>query len=125
MAVGLKPLASAFRQTDAALEEAARIFGAGFWQRMRDIVLPLIAPAAGASAIMVFLFSVNELTVSALLWSAGTQTLGVAVFNLDDGGAASLAAALSVLIVAMVFGLMIVLETLAGRLPKGAIPWRA
>jgi len=125
MAVGLKPLASAFRQTDAALEEAARIFGAGFWQRMRDIVLPLIAPAAGASAIMVFLFSVNELTVSALLWSAGTQTLGVAVFNLDDGGAASLAAALSVLIVAMVFLLMIVLETLAGRLPKGAIPWRA
>ncbi|MDP3899412.1 MAG: iron ABC transporter permease [Mesorhizobium sp.] len=125
MAVSLKPLASAFSQTDPALEEAASLAGAGFWRRMRDIVLPMIAPAAGASAIMVFLFAVNELTISALLWSAGTQTLGVAVFNLDDGGAASLAAALSVLIVGMVFVLMIALELLAGRLPRGAIPWRA
>lgn len=125
MAVSLKPVASAFAQTDPALEEAASLSGAGFWRRMRDIVLPLIAPAAGASVIMVFLFAVNELTISALLWSAGTQTLGVAVFNLDDSGAASLAAALSVLIVAMVFVLMIVLELMAGRLPRGAIPWRA
>lgn len=124
MSVSLKPVASAIAQTDPALDEAARLSGARFAQRMRDIVLPLIAPAAGAAAILVFLIAVHELTVSALLWSAGTQTLGVMVYNLDDAGTINLSAALSVIIVAMVFLLMLALELLAPRLPRGVIPWR-
>ncbi|MBP1850923.1 ABC transporter permease [Rhizobium halophytocola] len=123
-AVSLKPVASALRQLDPSLEEAARLSGAGFARRMRDIVLPLLAPAAGASVILVFLIACNELTVSALLWSAGTQTLGVAIFNLDDSGSYNLASALSVLVVGMVVVLMLLLECLAARLPRGVLPWR-
>ncbi|MCV0397575.1 MAG: iron ABC transporter permease [Rhizobiaceae bacterium] len=124
MAVSLKPVAAAFSQIDPALEEAARLTGAGFVRRMTTITLPLAAPAAGAAVILVFLIAVNELTISALLWSAGTQTLGVAVFNLDDSGEATLAAALSVIIVIMVLALMLALDRLAARLPKGVVPWR-
>ena len=80
--------------------------------------------AAGASVILVFLISCNELTVSALLWSAGTQTLGVAIYNLDDSGSYDLASALSVLVVLMVVVLMLLLELMAARLPKGVVPWR-
>lgn len=123
-AVSLKPVASAFLQLDPSLEEAARLSGAGFGRRMRDILVPLIAPAAGASVILVFLIACSELTVSALLWSAGTQTLGVAIFNLDDSGSSDLASALSVLVVIMVVILMLVLELLAKHLPKGVLPWR-
>ncbi|MCV9960918.1 iron ABC transporter permease [Pararhizobium sp. BT-229] len=123
-AVSLKPVASAFLQLDPSLEEAARLSGAGFGRRMRDILIPLIAPAAGASVVLVFLIACSELTVSALLWSAGTQTLGVAIFNLDDSGSSDLASALSVLVVAMVVLLMLVLEMLAKHLPKGVLPWR-
>ncbi len=123
-AVGLKPVVSALRQLDPALEEAARLSGAGFWRRLVDIIVPLIAPAAGASVILVFLIACNELTVSALLWSAGTQTLGVAIYNLDDSGSYDLASALSVLVVAMVVLLMLLLELMAARLPKGVVPWR-
>ncbi|MBR0555200.1 iron ABC transporter permease [Ciceribacter sp. L1K23] len=123
-AVGLKPVLSAFRQLDPALEEAARLSGAGFRHRLSDILVPLIAPAAGASVILVFLIACNELTVSALLWSAGTQTLGVAIYNLDDSGSYDLASALSVLVVIMVVILMLLLELLAARLPKGVVPWR-
>lgn len=123
-AVSLKPVASALLQLDPSLEEAARLSGAGFGRRMGDIVLPLIAPAAGASVVLVFLIACSELTVSALLWSAGTQTLGVAIFNLDDSGSSDLASALSVLVVAMVIVLMLALELLARRLPKGVLPWR-
>lgn len=124
-AVSLKPVVSAFHQLDPALEEAARLSGAGFFRRLRDIIVPLIAPAAGASFILVFLIACNELTISALLWSAGTQTLGVAIYNLDDSGSSDLASALSVLIVMMVIVLMLLLELLAKRLPKGVVPWRS
>lgn len=123
-AVSLKPVASAFLQLDPSLEEAARLSGADFFRRMRDILVPLIAPAAGASVILVFLIACSELTVSALLWSAGTQTLGVAIFNLDDSGSSDLASALSVLVVVMVVILMLLLELLAKHLPKGVLPWR-
>jgi iron(III) transport system permease protein len=123
--VSLKPVMSAFLQLDPALEEAARLSGAGFVRRLTDIIVPLIAPAAGASVILVFLIACNELTVSALLWSAGTQTLGVVIYNLDDGGSADLASAMSVLVVGMVVVMMLLLELLAGRLPKGVVPWRS
>ncbi|MBY5365130.1 iron ABC transporter permease [Rhizobium laguerreae] len=123
-AVSLKPVVSAFHQLDPALEEAARLSGAGFFRRLFDIIVPLIAPAAGASVILVFLIACNELTISALLWSAGTQTLGVAIYNLDDSGSSDLASALSVLVVLMVIVLMLLLEILAKRLPKGVVPWR-
>lgn len=124
LAVSLKPVMSAFLQMDPSLEEAARLSGAGFFRRMRDVILPLVAPAAGASIILVFLIAANELTVSALLWSAGTQTLGVAIFNLDDSGSSDLASALSVLVVIMVMALMAALEALANYLPEGVLPWR-
>ncbi|MBW9055277.1 ABC transporter permease [Rhizobium mesosinicum] len=124
-AVSLKPVVSAFHQLDPALEEAARLSGAGFFRRLRDIIVPLIAPAAGASVILVFLIACNELTISALLWSAGTQTLGVAIYNLDDSGSSDLASALSVLVVFMVVAMMLLLELLAKHLPKGVVPWRS
>ncbi|RWX78414.1 iron ABC transporter permease [Neorhizobium lilium] len=125
LAVSLKPVTSAFRQVDPSLEEAARLSGAGFGRRMTDILVPLVAPAAGASVILVFLIACNELTVSALLWSAGTQTLGVAIYNLDDSGSFNLASALSVLVVIMVIAMMLLLEAMAKRLPKGVVPWRS
>lgn len=124
LAVSLKPVMSALLQMDPSLEEAARLAGAGFMRRMLDVILPLLAPAAGAAIILVFLIAANELTVSALLWSAGTQTLGVAIFNLDDSGSSDLAAALSVLVVVMVVLLMAALEALAKHLPEGVLPWR-
>ncbi len=124
-AVSLKPVVSAFHQLDPALEEAARLSGAGFFRRLKDIIVPLIAPAAGASVILVFLIACNELTISALLWSAGTQTLGVVIYNLDDSGSSDLASALSVLVVFMVVAMMLLLELLAKHLPKGVVPWRS
>jgi iron(III) transport system permease protein len=124
-AVSLKPVVSAFHQLDPALEEAARLSGAGFFRRLKDIIVPLIAPAAGASVILVFVIACNELTISALLWSAGTQTLGVAIYNLDDSGSSDLASALSVLVVLMVVFMMLLLELMAKRLPRGVVPWRS
>jgi iron(III) transport system permease protein len=124
LVVCVKPVAASLSQLDPSLEEAAQLAGAGPWRRLTGIVLPLMAPALFAGGILVFLLAVNELTVSALLWSAGNETLGVLIFNLDEGGESVLASALAVLVVALVAGLMLALNLLATRLPKGVIPWK-
>lgn len=124
LTVCLKPVHNSMLQLDPAMEEAASLAGANVSQRMRHIVLPLLAPAAFAGALLVFLSAVNELTVSALLWSAGKETLGVMIFNLDESGDKVQASALSVLVVALVALVMLLLSALGRYLPKGVIPWQ-
>jgi iron(III) transport system permease protein len=123
LSVCLKPVLSAMSQLDPALEEAAQLAGARPLKRLIDIILPLTAPAFFAGGLLVFLISINELTVSALLWSAGNETLGVLIFNLDESGDSVLASAIAVLVVLLVAGLMSLLSLFASRLPKGVIPW--
>ncbi|MFI2818458.1 ABC transporter permease [Vreelandella piezotolerans] len=124
LVVCLKPVSASLAQLDPSLEEAAQLAGAGPWRRLITILLPLMAPSLFAGGLLVFLLAVNELTVSALLWSAGNETLGVLIFNLDEGGESVLAAAVSVLVVIMVATLMLSLSLLAPRLPKGVVPWQ-
>ena len=125
LTLALRPAIGGFHQLDRSLEEAARSCGAGFAKRLRSVVLPPVVPLLGAGAILVFLTAVNELTVSALLWSSGSETLGVVVFNLDDGGYTVLAAAVAVLTVILILVLMLLGSWLSRYLPPGALPWEA
>ena len=120
-----RPVQSSLKQLDPAMNEAAQSVGASLGQRLRDIILPLTAPSAAAGAILVFLTAFNELTVSALLWSSGTETLGVVIFNLDDSGEAVMASAVAMSIVLVVMILMGVVQASASRLPKGVVPWQS
>ena len=98
--------------------------GAGFWERFTRVLVPGVLAAAVAGAVLVFLTAFNELTVSALLWSSGSQTIGVVLFNYEDGGYTTLASSIAVITVVVVLGLVILLDRLAGKLPKGTLPWR-
>ncbi len=124
MTIMFRPIQASLRQLDPAMNEAAQSVGASLFQRLRSIVLPLSAPAAAAGAILVFLTAFNELTVSALLWSSGTETLGVMIFNLDDSGETVMASALAMTIVLVVMLLMGAIQLSARRLPKGVVPWQ-
>jgi iron(III) transport system permease protein len=125
LSVAFKPVQAVVSQLAPSLDEAAQLAGAGGVRRLIDIVLPLVAPALCAGGLLVFLIAVNELTVSALLWSTGNETLGVLIFNLDESGDTVLASAVSVVVVLMVAGLMALLSLLGNRLPKGVIPWQS
>ena len=124
LAVGLKPVTAAFLQMDGALEDAAKVSGAGFFRRMRRIFAPLAAPSAASGAILVFLTAYNEVTVSALLWSTGNETIGTTIFNYEDGGYTTLAAAMSTTVVLATIVIMLAMNALAGRVPAGTIPWK-
>ena len=122
--IALKPAVAAFGQIDPALEDAARVAGAGFGKRMRRIFAPLVAPSAASGAILVFLTAYNEITVSALRWSTGNETIGTTIFNYEDGGYTALASAMSAVTVIITAALMLVLDRAGRRLPAGVVPWR-
>jgi iron(III) transport system permease protein len=124
LVLGLRPVASGYHQLDRTLEEASQIAGARLLRRLRTVIVPLVAPAATAGALLIFLTAFNELTLSALLWSSGAETLGVVFFSFQQGGDSTYAAALGVLTVVVSIGLMLSTLFAAGRLPSGVLPWR-
>jgi iron(III) transport system permease protein len=124
LALGLRPVVSGYHQLDRTLEEAAQIAGARLFRRLATVILPLVAPAAAAGALLIFLTAFNELTVSALLWSTGSETLGVVFFSFQQGGDANYASALGVLTIGVSVLLMLSTVLLVGRLPRGVLPWR-
>eukprot|EP01036_Dinobryon_divergens_P042909 gene42909-57058_t len=125
LSMAVKPVTAALSQLDLSVEEAASLCGAGFIGRLRHVLLPALLPAMLAGAVFVFLSAFNELTVSALLWSAGTRTLGVILFSFEEAGLTAEASALAVLTMLIVALLMLALDRLGRRLPPGVVPWSA
>jgi iron(III) transport system permease protein len=109
LAFALQPIGAAWRQLDPALEEAARIDGAGTLQAMRYVLLPVVAPTVLVAGLLVFLNAFSEISLSALLAGSRAETLGWLVFGLEQGGDTNRAAALSVVLVAVlaVLGLVV------------------
>ncbi|MFU8888212.1 MAG: ABC transporter permease [Trueperaceae bacterium] len=112
LAFALQPIGAAWRQLDPALEEAARIDGAGTLQAMRYVLLPVMAPTVVVAALLVFLNAFSEISLSALLAGSRAETLGWLVFGLEQAGDTNRAAALSVVLVAVLAVLGLVVATL-------------
>jgi len=123
LAIVLRPLSAAMRQIDPTLEEAARLAGATGPRRLFGIILPALRPAVASGALLVFLTGFSELTLSALLWSQGHETVGVMVFSLQSEGASGQAAAVASLTVFVILALAGLASLAARRMPKGTLPW--
>lgn len=61
------------------LEEGAASLGAGFWQRLRTIVLPNAGSGILAGSLMVLTLSIGEFNVTLLLTTPFTQTVPVSL----------------------------------------------
>jgi len=89
----------------ADLEDAARALGAGWWQRLRHIVIPALAPALGAASVLVFAFTFGSYEVPFLLGRPFPATLPVVAYqefrdpDLDSRPLAMAIAVLTVLLV--------------------------
>ena len=102
---------------DPRLEEAARMLGAGRWRAFREVTLPLLTPAIGAAALLVFIFCFTSFGVILVLGGPRFVTLEVEIYhqtihylNLP------LAAALSVVQILFTFALMVAYTRLQARL---------
>lgn len=102
-ALVVQAVAAPLSATPAVAEEAARIAGAGRLRALIDISCRMALPAAVSGAVIVAVTAVRELTLSVLLLSPGSQTLGVAIFNFQQAGAFNTASAWSLIVA--VFGI--------------------
>jgi len=103
MFFAFRNVSASLEQIHSSLEEAARVSGATWLQNFRDIVIPLIRPGLVASFLLVFMPTLRELTISILLVGPRTITIGTAVYNLQEEGLYQITAALSGLIIVILF----------------------
>ena len=78
MPLALLLLTAAFEGLPKDLDDAARLEGLTLRQRLRWVMLPLIAPASASTAILVFLFAWNEYPI-ALTWLSRSDLLTLPV----------------------------------------------
>lgn len=124
LVLGLRPVISGYHQLDRSLEEVAQALGASLGRRMLTVMFPLVAHAAAAGALLVFLMAFSELTLSALLWSSGAETLGTVMFSFQQSGGVNYASSIAVITILVTLVLMLSTLLLGRRLPNGVLPWR-
>ena len=100
---------AAFASVDISLEEAARNMGASAWRCFCTVTLPLALPGLIASAIFVFLESLDEFTGTYFVGVPDVITLPLLLFNASNGGNYQIASitALLLLIPSIAFMLMV------------------
>ncbi len=101
---------AAFAAVDESLEQAARNLGAGPWQSFTTITLPLAAPGLIASAIFVFLESLDEFTGTYFVGVPDVITLPLLMFNASMGGNYQIASITALLLLVPSIGFMLLLE---------------
>lgn len=101
---------AAFAAVDPSLEEAGRNMGASPFACFRTVTLPLAAPGLMASAIFVFLESLDEFTGTYFVGVPDVMTLPLLMFNASMGGNYQIASITALLLLVPSVGFMLVVE---------------
>ncbi|MBP7845534.1 MAG: iron ABC transporter permease [Proteobacteria bacterium] len=100
--LALKNLSPNFNFIHPSWIEAAEISGAGPWSRIWWIYIPLLKTALLATATLVFMPTLSELSMTLLLSGPMSSTLGVLLFELQEYADRSSAAVVGTLILIFV-----------------------
>jgi iron(III) transport system permease protein len=110
---GVRPLASAFVQVHAHLEESSLVCGASPLTTMRRIIIPLLVPGIVSAWILMASMFVRELTLSVVLSRPGTEVLAVQILRFADDGLWGRLSALGIIMI-VISTTLVLLATLAG-----------
>ena len=93
-------------------EEAALVDGSSRLQVIRNIVLPMAAPGLVAAAIFCFIISWNDFLFALILTTnkAVTLTVGLALFQAEEGDLWNLLAAAGIIIMVPMFVLALIIQ---------------
>ena len=100
--MGMRTVVSAMSQISPSLEEASQISGAKWLRVFKDITIPLIVPSVVAGWFLIFMPSFYELTMSTLLYSTNTKTIGYELYTYQTYHSQQTASALATAILIMV-----------------------
>ncbi len=115
MMMGMRTVTSAISQIHVSLEESSQIAGASWVGTMRRVTGPLIFPSIAAGWFLIFIPCFYELSMTTLLYSNTTKTIGFQLYEYWTYTSQPQASA-------MAFGILmivIVINTLFNRLTKG------
>ena len=115
MLMGMRTVVSAMSQVHPSLEEAAQISGANWLRMLKDVTLPLIGASIVAGFFLIFMPSFYELTMSTLLYSSNTKTIGYELYIYQTYHSQQVASALATAILLFV----IIVNYLLNKLTKG------
>jgi thiamine transport system permease protein len=78
-AVVVRTVGGLWSMLDPRLEDAARVLGASRWRTFREVSWPLLRPAVGSAAAIVFLFTFTSFGVVLILGGPGRATIEVEI----------------------------------------------
>lgn len=113
--MGMRTVVSAMTQIHESLEEAALISGASWIRSFKDVTLPLIAPSVAAGWFLIFMPCFYELTMSTLLYSTNTKTIGFELYQYQTYHSQQTASAMAGAILIFV----VVANTILNKVTKG------
>lgn len=101
-------------QISGELEEAAKVTGASWFTRFKQILLPLSRKGLLSGFILVFISGMKELDLIIMLVTPSTNTLTTLTFDLQEGGYPQLANAIVVIIIIVII-VVYLLTTIIGK----------
>ena len=115
MMMGMRTVTSAISQIHVSLEESSQVAGATWLGTMRRVTGPLIFPSIAAGWFLIFIPCFYELSMTTLLYSNSTKTIGFQLYEYWTYTSQPQASA-------MAFGILLIvilINTLFNRLTKG------
>jgi len=99
-------------QLDISLEEASSLLGANRWDTFRRVTLPLLAPGIFAGMFLVFIQSIENVSLALFLAPAGTQVLPLEMFAMLTDTLDPRIAAISGVLIAVAIVVLIAVQRL-------------
>jgi len=115
MPIGYSQADATFRTIPAELEEAGRVLGAGRLRVFADVTAPLARSGVIASWCFIFIGVIRELSASIILFTPNTKVMSVVMFDLKEEGQFGAIAVLGIFMLAMTFGVVILVQRVLGR----------
>jgi putative spermidine/putrescine transport system permease protein len=106
---------ASMRGIDPVLQEAARTLGASGVRAFFDIVLPLARQGIISGALLVFIISFNEFTLSYFLYTIDVFPLSIWLFQQSNTSFSPAIFAISTLTILITIGVILAVDLLAGR----------
>jgi iron(III) transport system permease protein len=120
MPVGYAQSEATFRTIPPELEDAGRILGAGRLAILRDVTAPLARSGLIAAWCFVFIGVIRELSASIILFTPQTRVMSVVIFDLKEEGQFGAIAVLGLVMLALTFATVLLVQAALGRDVLGA-----
>ncbi|HYC37869.1 MAG TPA: iron ABC transporter permease [Usitatibacter sp.] len=124
LAHGVRVCGSTLLHVSSEFEEAAQVLGSGLLSRLRRIVFPLIARGMASTWILIFIFTLNEVSATVILYSPSNITLAVLAWQSLEMQGAMQAFAFACLQTAMIFFALLVMRLVVGRVADPEAAYR-